>query len=107
MDLAVTQKRRCPCRWDPRFFGLRPDDKIPLILEPTFLLMYYGGFTYREAYNLPVPYKRWYIERIVKELNKGGDDGNAPSRALHQNSPDVRAMQGMARAQTPSRLRRF
>jgi hypothetical protein len=76
--------------------------------------MYYGGFTYSEAYKLPVVYKRWYIERIVKELNKGSgtDDSTdgasgASSRALHQNSPDVRAMQGRQRAQSPSRLRRF
>jgi len=78
--------------------------------------MYYGGFLYKEAYNLPVPYKRWFIERIVKELNKGsgkgdgGDDGGTgggASRALHQNSPDVRAMQNRQRPQSPSRLRRF
>jgi hypothetical protein len=74
--------------------------------------MYYGGFLYKEAYNLPVPYKRWFIERIVKELNKGngggdGDGGGSASRALHQNSPDVRAMQNRQRPQSPSRLRRF
>ena len=94
------------------FFGLQPHDKELLILEPTFLLMYYGGFTFRETYNLPVPYKRWFIDRIVKELNKGkdgGDDdgGGSSSRALHQNSPDARAMQGRMRQQSPSRLRRF
>jgi hypothetical protein len=56
---------------------------------------------------LPVAYKRWFVERIVKELNKGSDNGENQSRALHQNSPDVRSMQNKARAQTPSRLRRF
>jgi hypothetical protein len=69
--------------------------------------MYYGGFSYREAYNIPVIYKRWFVERIVKELGKGSEDGTNQSRALHQNSPDVRAMQGHARTQSPSRLRRF
>jgi hypothetical protein len=71
--------------------------------------MYYGGFSYKEAYNIPVVYKRWFVDRIVKELNRGSDEdgGQAQSRALHQNSPDVRAMQGKARTQTPSRLRRF
>lgn len=72
--------------------------------------MYYGGFTHSEAYHLPVSYKRWYIERIVKELNKGKSDGSgntSPTKALHQNAPDVRALQGMARQQVPSRLRRF
>ena len=73
--------------------------------------MYYAGFTYRETYSLPVPYKRWFIDRIVRELNKGkdGKDGEsgAPNRALHANDPEVRQLQGMARPQTPSRLRRF
>lgn len=99
--------RRLACRWASSFFGLQPSDKELLILEPTFLLMYYGGFLYREVYNLPVVYKRWFIERIVKELNRAGEDENPPSRALHDNSPQVREMQGHQRAQTPSRLRRF
>lgn len=71
------------------------------------------GFSYKEVYNLPVPYKRWFIERVVKELNhSGGGTDNDPkpaaaSRALNANTPDVRAMQGRQRAQVPSRLRRF
>lgn len=71
--------------------------------------MYYGGFTWRETIHLPVQYKRWFVNRIVKELNKSsdGEDGGGQSRALHQNSPETRSMQGMQRAQTPSRLRRF
>jgi hypothetical protein len=69
--------------------------------------MYYGGFTYRDTCTLPVPYKRWFIDRLVKELNKGkGDEGSA-TRALHQNSPEIREMQGRTRTETPSRLRRF
>ena len=83
------------------------------MLEPTFLLMYYMGFSYKEAYHLPVPYKRWFIDRVVKELNRSGggtdDDPKPPaeSRALHANTPDVRSLQGRQRAETPSRLRRF
>lgn len=75
-----------------------------------FLLTYYGGFTPSEAYNFPVPYKRWFIERIEKELNKNngeGDNSQGQSRALHQNSSDIRAMQNLSRSQVPSRLRRF
>jgi len=70
--------------------------------------MYYGGFTYAETNTIPVSYKRWFIDRIVKELNKGKDeDGGSASRALHQNTPELRQMQGRARPQVPSRLRRF
>lgn len=73
--------------------------------------MYYSGFTYAETCSLPVTYKRWFIDRLVKELNKGkggdADDGGGPNRALHANSPEARQLQGMARPQTPARLRRF
>lgn len=74
--------------------------------------MYYMGFTWEDTYKIPVPYKKWFIERLTKELNgKGGDDNNpqplAQSRALHQNDPQTRALQGLDRAQVPSRLRRF
>ena len=89
------------------FFGLRPEDKEQLILEPAFLLMYYGGFLYKETYHLPVSYKRWFIDRIGKEIKQTNESGSTQTRALHQNSPDVRAMQGNTRQQSPSRLRRF
>ena len=69
--------------------------------------MYYGGFTYKEAYNLPVVYKRWWIERIVKELNKGADSNQNTSRALHHNDPETRELMGMQRSEMPSRMRRF
>lgn len=89
------------------FFGLRPEDRELLVLEPIFLLMYYCGFTYREAYNIPVSYKHWFIKRLNKELSRGSDDGGGQSRALHNNTPEVRALTGMARTESPSRLRRF
>lgn len=65
------------------------------------------GFSYIEAYNLPVAYKRWFIERTSKELSKTHEQGDTQSKALHQNTPDVRSMQNRARSQVPSRLRRF
>lgn len=74
-------------------------------------MMYYGGFLYHETYNLPVAYKRWFIERIVKEINQSGGDpnggGGAQTRAVHQNTPEIRSMQGRTRTQVPSRMRRF
>jgi len=69
--------------------------------------MYYGGFTYKEAYNISVSYKQWFIARLNKELTKGSEDGTSQSRALHQNTPDVRALTGHNRVESPSRLRRF
>jgi len=94
---------RLACQSAPTFFGLTPEQKAPVVLEGVFALMYYAGFSYTEAFKLPVVYKRWFIERITKELN----DSRGGSRALQHNSPETRELQGMQRNQTPSRLRRF
>lgn len=69
--------------------------------------MYYGGMTLTETMNIPVAYKRWFIERISKELSRSSENGQTQSRAAHQNAPETRALMGKARDQTPSRLRRF
>ena len=58
-------------------FGLSPNDKEAVILEPIFLLMYHGGFSYTEGYNIPVAYKRWFIDRIGRELK--GSEGQEES----------------------------
>lgn len=68
--------------------------------------MYYCGFTYAEAYNLPVPYKKWFIERFIKEMKR--EDGSAGnSRAAHDNTPEARTLTGKSRAEAPARMRRF
>lgn len=74
--------------------------------------MYYGGFTYTEAFNLPTAYKRWWIERISKEMKGPEDNGpngenRGNSRGAHHNPADVMAMAGRSRTQVPSRMRRF
>lgn len=69
--------------------------------------MYYGGFSYREAYNIPVSYKQWFITRLNRELTRSSEEGSGQSRATHNNTPEARAMMGMSRAETPARLRRF
>lgn len=72
--------------------------------------MYYLGFHYTEAYNVPIWQRRWFIERIQKEMKDSAErnGGEAdPTRAAHQNQPDVRAMMGRHRAQVPAHLRRF
>lgn len=70
--------------------------------------MYYGGFTFTEAYNIPISYKAWFVQRLVRELTQKDKDGSdPPSRAAHADTPEFRAMQGRAREQVPSRLRRF
>lgn len=66
------------------------------------------GFTYREAYTLPLWQRRWFVERIQKEFKQAADRNQpAPSRATHDNDATSRALRGMTRAEGPSRTRRF
>lgn len=69
--------------------------------------MYYGGFTYTETYNLPVQYRRWFLERLTKELQRNTDKNGTATRAAHVDTPETRALQGRTRSESPSRLRRF
>ena len=70
--------------------------------------MYYMGFTYYEAYNIPVWQRNWFIRRINKEFAKARDN-NEPvqSKAAHTNTQEARALMGNSRQQVPARLRRF
>tara|TARA_B100000131_G_scaffold110724_1_gene107700 strand:- start:13983 stop:14267 length:285 start_codon:yes stop_codon:yes gene_type:complete len=92
----------------PRFFGLTPSDK-EIFLQQIFLLMYYMGFTYTEAYHLPVWQRIWFINRTNEEIKESAkaNDGQAQSRAAHMNHPEARSMMNRARSQVPARLRRF
>lgn len=67
--------------------------------------MYYIGFTYQDAYNLPIWKRQWFIERTVKEFKASSGDKVA-TKAAHANTPDQRALMGL-RPDAPARLRRF
>lgn len=69
--------------------------------------MYYMGMNYVESYNIPVSFRIWFIRRINEEIKKTNKEGEGQSRAAHHNTPSVREMQGRARSQVPSNLRRF
>lgn len=81
------------------FFGLTPNDK-EFILEQIFNLMYYIGFSYRDAYRLPIFQRKWFIERVVQEIK------NTNSSKAHTSSED-NALRGKMRTQSPANLRRF
>jgi hypothetical protein len=66
-----------------------------------FHLTYYGGISYREVYNMPVAYKRWLSERIVREISKRNGDSSNDSQA----SPVNPSLLGV-RDGSPDHLRR-
>lgn len=70
--------------------------------------MYYMGFSYVEAYNIPVWQRVWFIQRLNTEFQKAADaDKPNPSKAAHTNTPKSRALMGNHRHQVPAKLRRF
>lgn len=70
--------------------------------------MYYMGFTWTEAYNIPIWQRNWFIQRTQKEINRTNEGENsAGTKAMHQNTPDVRALMERHREMVPAKLRRF
>ena len=49
------------------FFGLT-DEYIENIYEQFFFLKYSGGWSFSEAYNLPVGLRKWFVERLIRQL---------------------------------------
>ena len=58
-------------KWRFRFqrisFGLT-DEYMENIYEQFFFLKYSGGWSFSEAYNLPVGLRKWFVQRLVKQL---------------------------------------
>lgn len=40
------------------------------IYEQFFFLKYYGGWSFIEAYNLPVGLRTWFVKRLSDQLEK-------------------------------------
>jgi hypothetical protein len=49
------------------FFGLG-DKYIESVYEQFFLLKYHGGWSFIEAYNLPIPLRTWFVNRLAKQF---------------------------------------
>ncbi len=101
--------RRLLSQWEPPFFGLTPEDRAKVILEPFFALGYYFGMTsWKDFYNFPIIYRRWLIKRINEEIQKAAEAQNGQtSKGLHDNTPDVRSLTNKSRPEVPAKLRRF
>jgi len=55
------------CRSPRTFFGLN-DEYIKSVYEEFFFLKYRGNWNFVEAYNLPITIRRWFVERLLKQL---------------------------------------
>ena len=77
------KKVRFQSLWAPHFFGLTPNN-FDVVLEQIYILVYHIGFSYKDAYNLPVWKREWFLNKFLhdmkvsSEANKNGS--HAPSR---------------------------
>jgi len=95
-------QRTWRCRFPRTFFGLT-DDYMEHIYEQFFFLKYWGGWSFSEAYNLPVGLREWFVKRLIKQLedekealesSSGGSGGNTQTLGVHnQPSPPPHLMQ--------------
>ncbi len=51
------------------FFGLSENNK-EYVYEEIFQLIHYGSWSFREAFNLPVLIRKWFIQRIAAEKKR-------------------------------------
>tara|TARA_R110002020_G_scaffold362710_1_gene574983 strand:- start:180 stop:428 length:249 start_codon:yes stop_codon:yes gene_type:complete len=68
------------------------------IYEQFFFLKYSGGWSFSEAYNLPVGLRNWFVKRLIKQLkseqeaveeaSKGGGGSTTHQLSSH-NQPRI------------------
>jgi len=49
------------------------------VYEQFFLMKYHGGWSFMEAYNLPVGLRTWFIKRLAKQIK---DENDAQKKAM-------------------------
>ena len=56
--------------WGEVINTLPPREYIESVYEEFFLLKYYGGWSFIEAYNLPIKVRRWFLDKLVRQMEK-------------------------------------
>jgi hypothetical protein len=62
----VDTQRRSTFHLEQTFFGLTAK-YIEAVYEQFFLLKHFGGWSFIEAYNLPIGLRNWFVERLQKQ----------------------------------------
>ena len=88
-------RKKWRCRLRRTFFGLT-DEYNEGIYEQIFFLKYNGGWSFAEAYSLPVGLRNWFVRRTIKQLEdeaeaiKQSSNGGGRSQTLSsQNQPTM------------------
>ena len=67
--VSVITRRTWRSRLQRTFFGLT-GEYMESVYEQFFFLKYHGGWSFTEAYNLPVVLRKWFIERLMKQFEE-------------------------------------
>lgn len=51
------------------FFGLS-EEYMENVYEQFFFLKYHGGWSFLEAYNLPIGLRKWFIKKLMQQFEK-------------------------------------
>jgi len=70
----------------PTFFGLT-DKYVEYVYEQFFYLKQYGGWSFIEAYNLPIQLREWWVTRIGKEFQKEKEEYEKAQRSQKSAGP--------------------
>ena len=65
----VAHQMKLMSRLPQTFFGLS-DDYMKAVYEEFFILKYHGGWSFFEAYNLPIGLRRWFLQRLGKQFEE-------------------------------------
>lgn len=78
------------------FFGLN-NEYMEEVYEHFFFLKYSGGWSFSEAYNLPVGLRLWFVKRLLKQLEteaeaikKAQQGGSGNSQVLTKDNQPTR-----------------
>jgi hypothetical protein len=56
------------------------------VYEQFFFLKYSGGWSFSEAYNLPIGLRTWFVERLIKQLEAEKESIEKASKGRGSNS---------------------
>lgn len=78
----------------PIFFGLNSSYK-EIQLEQIYILVKHLGFSYRDAISLNVAYRKWFIDRYVKEIEMINKPKDVASDVNNSNIDSLREYESL------------
>ena len=61
------------------FFGLG-SKYMENVYEQFFFLKYHGGWSFTEAYNLPIGLRTWFVNRLAKQIERENEEVKKANR---------------------------